>query len=462
MNTFLFFSVFAILGLFYLVFGYKAAQKLQNLDDYFLADRNLGILSLSIALIAVHFGGGVIVGTSNQSFYIGLYSLAYIVGISVGFILLAAGIASRMQALGVTTIAEVFVTRYRSQVLKIACSLFSIISLTGILLAQMVGTRNIMHALQLYSPWLFIAFWAIIIGYTMAGGLSAIVKSNVFQIIFMASVFILLFLYEAYTDFAHVKHAFSQPDIFSVPDIFSTRQIITIILMPACYTLIEQDIAQNIFAARTQRIAIVSALIASIFMLAFSCIPAYFGMKARLLSYVVPEGANPLLYFFDQQYSPFIVVLAVYGIFAASISTADTILCAITSHIITDFRLRTPTNLGNVRLAQVMTLIMGMFTLIASFYAEDVISILTGSYMIPVATVFVPLVVTYFTRRVSTAAAYTSVILGGVSLPVLYQYPVIESIPPAALALTISAVGYMIVWYISGAYGITQPQHTKT
>jgi len=169
MNYPLFIGTFIVLGIFYVIFGYRAAQKLQNLDDYFLAHRNLGIISLAIALIGVHFGGGVIFATSNASYNIGLYGLHYVVGICLGFIILAAGVASRIQQLGVTTIAEVFTLRYKSPVLKYFCSALSIASLVGILLAQMVGTRTRMISLDVYSIWLYIAFWAIIIGYTMAG-----------------------------------------------------------------------------------------------------------------------------------------------------------------------------------------------------------------------------------------------------------------------------------------------------
>ena len=449
MNYILFLGVFVVLGIFYLIFGYRAAQKLQNLDDYFLAQRNLGVMPLAIALIAVHFGSGVIIGTSDDSYAIGLYGLHYVISISLGFIILAMGVASRMRSLPVTTTPEIFSYRYNSSTLKIGASLVSIASLVGILLAQMVGTRELMTSLQLYSPWLYGIFWAIIIGYTMAGGLSAIVKSNIFQIVFIVCVFFGLFGYELYSNFDLVQHAFSQPEPFSTPDIFSIQRIITIILIPACYTLIEQDIAQNIFAARSQKIAVTSAFIASIFMLTFSCIPAYFGMKCRLLGIYLPAGANPLLHLFDQEYASWIVILAVYGIFAASISTADTILCAITSHVIEDFNIRTSSNRGNVRLAQVTTLGIGVATLIGSFYATSLLDILLNSYVIPIATFFTPLIVAYFTPRVSRYAAYASVIIGAIALITFKTYYMPILIPPEAAALLVSAISYAAVWIIT-------------
>lgn len=445
----IFFGVFALLGIFYIIFGYRAAQKLKTLDDYFLAQRNLGIFPLAIALIAVHFGSGVIIGTSDDSFHIGLYGLHYVISISLGFIILALGVASRMRSLEVTTVAEIFTTRYHSRILTIGASLISIASLIGILLAQMVGTRELMASLGLYSPWLYCAFWAIIIGYTMAGGLSAIVKSNIFQIVFIICVFFGIFGYELVSNLDLVTHIFSQPEPFTTPDIFSLHRIITIIIIPACYTLIEQDIAQNIFAARSQRIAITSACIASIFMLIFACIPAYFGMKMRLLGTVLPEGANPLLYIFDLQYPSLVVVLAVYGIFAASISTADTILCAITSHVVEDFNLRTPTHAGNIRLAQVVTLIVGLGALLGSARATSLLDILISSYMIPIATIFVPLIVAYFTPRVSRYAAYASIIGGASALFLFKTYLPITLLPPEAGSLLVSAAAYAITWILT-------------
>ena len=47
--------------------------------------------------------------------------------------------------------------------------------------------------------------------------------------------------------------------------------------------LAEQDLAQRFFAARTKKIATLSALLTGGFMILFALVPIYFGMQAKLL-----------------------------------------------------------------------------------------------------------------------------------------------------------------------------------
>ncbi len=108
MNTLLFFAVFAALALFYTILGLLASTRVNTTTDYFLAGRDLGLFPVTMTLVATQIGGGMLLGTSENAYLYGLYGLLYTVGIVLGFLMLAAGFASKLQSLNVATSTEVF------------------------------------------------------------------------------------------------------------------------------------------------------------------------------------------------------------------------------------------------------------------------------------------------------------------------------------------------------------------
>lgn len=433
------------MGIVYSLMGYLASRSIHSVDDYFLAGRKVGTIPLAIALIATQLGGDVILGTSYESYFSSFAGMLYVIGISLGFIILGLGLAGRLRSFNVSTTAELFQVYYGSELLKKIASLLSITSLCGILLAQVVASFNLMVSLGIYSDILFFLFWLLVIGYTMFGGLKAIVSNDIFQLSFIILVFCGLFLYELLTAHAFdlLSVAFTRFETSALP--ISTSGALATILMPACYLLIEQDIAQNIFAARTPRTAIVATLLASIFMLCFAIIPVYFGIKAQNLGIVLPEGANPLLLLIDSSYPSWIITLVVYGILAAIISTADALLCAISSHISQDFNLfKTPKE--SLKYSKCIMFGIGISTLILGRYFSNIIRVIISSYAIPVTALIIPLMVIYYRAPASRTGALTSIIsgLGGF----IYAQLTGTTFPPELIGIATSITGYVIGYIV--------------
>lgn len=447
MDKTFFLWLLSILGILYVIVGYRASKKVKNINDYFLAGRKLGLFALTIALIATQLGGGVILGTSSESYHVGLYGMIYVVSISLGFIILAAGLAGRLRSFNVATTAELFELKYHSPFLRHVASLLSSLSLCGLLAAQIVASRNLLLSLDVYSETVFILFWLFVIGYTMVGGLRAVVENDIFQLAFIILVFVGLFAYELISNPGSViQIIFRNASLFAAPQALTVGRFLAIFIIPACYCLIEQDVAQTLFAARTPRIALTGAFLAGVFMLSFAIIPAYFGMKAHALNLVVPPGANPLIYLFDASHTPIVVALVVYGVFAAIISTADALLCAISSHLVQDFKLTEHTRHA-LTISKMVTLAIGLITLIAGRYFNNIIDVIVGSYSIPVSALFASLIIAYFTHKPSRTGAFISVFSGLISFTLfkLFSLPVFGS--PESAALALSFMGYAIGYF---------------
>lgn len=414
MNTPVFFAVFSALIIIYFFVAMKAAKKVVTTSDYFLAGRNLTFWQVTFTLLATQIGGGMLLGTAQEAYQVGLYGLLYNISMVIGFFMLASGIASRLQSMGVSTTAEIFETHYQSLTLKKFASLCSIVTLCGILASQIVASKALLSSLNVQNELIFIIFWAAIIIYTMTGGLHAVVAADTYQVAYILTVFLCIMIMALITN---TSCFFS--DIFSIQNTYfsttsySNQHYIATLMMPALFSLIEQDLAQRFFAARTKTIATMAAFTAGAGLLLFSLIPIYFGIYAKYAGIALDIGTNPLIPGIELVTNEYIVVFAVCGIIAAITSTADSLLCAISSNITQDFIIPYYKKGDRLKISKIATCIIGATIFILSYFMpRHIIDLLVSSYALSVNGLLVPLLGSYFLKNLYKKAATASIIAG--------------------------------------------------
>ncbi len=420
-------------------------RSIKNTSDYFLADRNLGLFPVTFTLIATQLGGGMLLGTSQEAYQFGLLGILYTLSMIIGFLLLATGIAGRLQSLHIATTAQLFETVYQAPLLKQIASALSIITLSGILVSQIVGARALLCGVGITSAPLFIAFWLFIIMYTMIGGLKTVVWIDSMQVLYIFFMFSALFVWclmqEPHSLFSLAQLQTIQQS-FTAAD-FNYRTLLPTLIMPALFALIEQDLAQRFFAARTKRIAVVAAFCAGTLLLLFACIPVYFGMKAQLLGLPIAANASPLLPAIGYLTNELIVACAVAGILAAITSTADSLLCAISSNMAQDFSFSFLGAVNRLWLSKVITLCVGIVCLIASYYVpSSIIGLIISSYALSVVCLLVPLLAAYYHKQLPKQAAVASIVCGLCGL-ICFWY-IDTRIPAELLALGCSLGGFLL------------------
>ncbi len=439
----LFLSIFAGIGLIYLLIGLFYSRGIKTNEDYFLAGRNLGLFPLTFTLIATQVGGGMMLGTAAESYKVGYFGIFYTLGMSLGFLALGLGVASKLRSFNVVTTAQLFEFKYNSVFLRKVASFISIITMFGLLCAQVVASRSVLIALGLSNDIVLIAFWLIVIFYTMIGGLRAVAATDTAQIVFLLFVFSVLFLK---TLFAEPSNFFTFSSFIARQKVFSSSSfsfltLFPVIFNPMMFSLIEQDLAQRFFSAKTKKIAAISAIIASIFLLIFSFIPVYFGMKANLTSLFLLEGANPLIVTISLVANKFFLSLIVSAIAAAVISTADSLLCAISSNICQDFDFPF-IKMKKINFSKVITLIVGLLAVLVAYFSNDIIGLLIQSYELSISCLFIPFIFSYFKKRLNKNAAGLSMLLG------LFGFFIFRIIvvpfPKELLSITLSLIGYFV------------------
>lgn len=449
MNVALFLILLAIFGIASLLIGLRTSKDIKDQTDFFLAGRQLGLGAVTFTLIATQLGGGMMLGIAQKSYEIGYLGVIYAISMSIGFILLAMGFASKLRSFNVATTADLFETKYKSITLKKIASFISAATMCGILLGQVAATKSLLLGLGINNNFVFILFWLMIIAYTMLGGLKAVVVTDIFQVIFIIIMFGGIFAYSLYHEPASLFSlaAIKQNQLLFPEGLNALMMILPTLIMPALFSLIEQDLAQRFFAAKTQRIALGAALLASIFMITFSCIPLYFGLKAYLANLPVIPGANPLVISLRWLTTPFVFALGICGLIAAITSTADSLLCAITSHIAQDFDFSWAGLTNKLTVSKIGTFVIGVIVLASSYaFNDDVIDILVNSYTLAVSCLFVPLMFCFFKKEFNKYAAGGAMASGLLGFIVFSFIP--TPVPTGIIPLILSLLGYGIGEYI--------------
>lgn len=444
MVSLFFVTALITLAVVYFAVGVYASRTITTVSDYFLAGRNLGLVPLTATLVAAQIGGGMLIGTSKDAYSLGFSGIAYTIGLSLGFLILGLGLASRLQTLSVATTAELFETKYKSIFLKKVASLFSIVTLCGILLAQFAASRAILLALGLDNELIYLTVWALIIAYTIIGGLRAVAFSDIIQVSYIISFFVGLFIFCFLT--IEPISFFSWSSLSAAQQQFSPfdwQKLTGVVLMPALFALFEQDLAQKFFAARTKNIARIGALTASVVLILFALIPIYLGMKAKLMGIVVAPDASPLIPIIQALTNDVVVSLAVCGLFAAIAETSTSVLCAVSSNIAQDFDFSGFGFAKSVRFSQMTTLVVGCSMFVMSYFiSSNIIDILIDSYALSVCCLLIPLVVCYFTDKVYAAAAFGAIGAGLFGF-IFFRFVQVP-LPKEVASLLLSGIGYVI------------------
>lgn len=428
----------AFTGFLYLAVAFLASKGVSTQSDYLLGNRQFNTTSITLTLIATQLGAGMIFGTAAESYEKGLWGLAYNLGMALGFIILGLGVGARLRGLNISTTAELFETKYGSPGLRKLAAVISIFTMGGILAAQIVASRQLFSSMFSLSPWWLIAFWLVVITYTMFGGIKAVIATDILQVILIVVVFfgVLFFIIPV----GEMSELITMPVTPSTDSSFNSEGIFTILLVPILFSLIEQDLAQRFFAAKSRRVATLSALLAGAFLLLFAAIPMFLGMYAKTSGIIISAGQSPLVLLLQSKLSGFGMTIVACALLAAICSTADSLLGAASSNLIADFA-KANARLG-LMASRLITFLLGIAALLVAFYFDSVIGLLLKSYAISVSALLIPLLIAMFAKKPSPTGAKLSVVLG------FAAYVIAEFISfggsSIVSALLISGMGYGI------------------
>lgn len=436
MNIPLFVSMLFCLQLFYWVVGRRASRNLKDKDDYFLAGKSVRLFPLMMTFLATQVGGGVILGAADEAYQFGWPVLLYPLGASLGLILLGCGIGRKLAGFQVSTVAQIFEVVYGSVILRKIASILSIISLFMILVAQIIASNKFLVSLGFDNVPLFVVFWSIVIIYTAQGGLRAVISTDMVQAAFFSGIFLLcfgfVFFFEPNITLIQMPHLDGFAEVSS--------KLCGWLLMPLLFMVIEQDMGQRCFAGASSKVVSQASFLAGVCTMIVCVVPVFFGSLANVTDLEIPQGGSVLMAMIAKTTPPWITALVGCAVLAAIISTATSLINAISSNISSDFNLSFFRKIDSMRLVKGITCVISVGAIFFAFFFDNIVDLLIQSYELSVSCLFVPLAMALFRREGNVKAAFLAIILGSTGFFLFQIYSI--DFPKEIASILLSMCGF--------------------
>ncbi len=165
--------------------GVRSARQVRTSIDYALAGRSVGWTVVLATTAATMIGGGSSVGAVGSVFETGLPYIVVTCAWHLQLIFTGLFVAPRLRGLNLITVGDYFELKFGRGARGLAvfnCSIF----LVGALAAQLVAMGTIaQNVLGIDYTWALIIGSAVTIFYSTAGGIHAVVKTDVIQFVIL-------------------------------------------------------------------------------------------------------------------------------------------------------------------------------------------------------------------------------------------------------------------------------------
>lgn len=433
-----------------LVYGFISLLGSYSATARRIFRRSFGLASIIFTLIATELGGSVMLGTAQEAYTTGLYGLLYIIGISIGLILLSLGFASKMQNMNLDSTLDVFAVKYNSPSIRLCACILSIMTVGGLLIGQILAAKALIQSLGISNEYIFIFFLVLALAYTILGGFSVAGITYRAQLIYIIFIFTGIFIYCLFKEApSFISTELLHKELLLDHSSMNFSTIFASLVMPALYYITDQEFALPFFDIKSKRMRIITALCASIFMITFSLVPIYLGIKAKTMNLNLPEGTSPLIPVLTMLTNEFIVILAVCGIAAALIATIDSYLWSMSYSITSEIAPYLKKDSQDHTISKTITFLLGIIALIASYGVNTgVVQTIISSYELYDSCLMVPLLMSYFKTDLRKGSAIGAICFGLFGFIFFRLVPIPYS--GEIVSLILSLAGFLIGGFVEG------------
>jgi len=166
--------------------GWVALRKTKDEKDYWIAGGNLGWVLGGATLAATHTSAGTFIGTIGVMYTAG-WSFGWIVlTIPAAYWFVAAVLAPRFTRVTELTLPAFIQTRYYSKHVRGLAAVIILVATTVYIQAQIVAGGLIANTVfGVPTRWGMLGFTAILLAYTVVGGMIAVVYTDLVQMVIM-------------------------------------------------------------------------------------------------------------------------------------------------------------------------------------------------------------------------------------------------------------------------------------
>ncbi len=445
--------------------GWRSSKKVKTVDDYTLAGSGIGMIQAGFSMAATEFGGSSLIGAMALCYTIGLSGAWWDWCAVPALILLGLFFAEKIKIPNMVTITDFFEKRY-SYSTKLIASIMHIIAITTQVSTQFtvgaVALNGIFGVPKSVGIAISVTFALI---YTMSGGLMSVVNTDVVQFILIVGS-LLLALPISLMNAGGVNGL-----INTLPGEFLTFTNIDVSTLISwgffCFFTYatSQHYIQRVFAAKDKKTAkFAFVFTGSVYILYGLAI----GIIGICIVTLLPNLADPnagytmlIKYFMPAG----IAGLILGGIFAAAMSTADSMILAASTLFVNDiyepFIAKGNKQKSTLLVIRTVTLVVCLVSVVISSLMNNIVNIMYLGGLFYSTSVFFPLIIGLKWKRATAPAAVIS-ILASVIIGVLAELVFTDAsvgiftLPSNILSASTSIIVFIIVSLLTKA-----PDDTK-
>ena len=452
--------------------GLLAARRVHNTADYAVAGRSLPLAVVIATTFATWFGSETVLGVSARFVEGGLGEVVEDpFGASMCLVLVGLFFAYRLYQKNLITLGDYYRLRF-GRTIEVACSAIILFSYLGWVAAQITALGLVFNLLTqgtLSVTAGMVVGTAVVLVYTLYGGMWSIAMTDFVQMIVIAIGLIAIAWFSAdlaggagrVVEFAarEGKFQFFPKNGGAKEWTFFFAAAITMMLG----SIPQQDVFQRVMSSDSARTARIGPVVGGVLYLFFAFVPMFVVTAAVM---VMPETAQALLKDDPQkvlptlvmQHMPLILQIAFFGaLLSAIMSTASATLLAPSTTFVENILRNLRPGMSDAQTLRAMRWSVLAFTGTVLTYAitmqgTSIYEMVSGAYQVPLVGAFVPLVFGLYWKRATTQGALCAVGLGlGVWL-LFVAVPALSDAFPQQLAGVLAALAGMVAGSLAPQY----------
>ena len=419
-------SLTLIISILFAIIGIVYSKKYRGINNYLVANRNIGIFSLTSSFVASALGTWILFGPASAATWGGIGA---VIGYSLGtayplFILIYIGKKIRNSYSKGRTLIEVIRIRFGLNLFKLILFL-SIFYMTIFLIAEVTAVSMLINYISGTDLWITsLIIITCSLTYTLYGGLRASIFTDNIQFIVFGILLLICFNFFLTSfnnefNFGYIK--LKKPELLSLNYLPNFTAGLTFFIAVAATNLFHQGNWQRIYAAKDNRVLKYSLISSFVIIIPIVFLMGFIGLIAvSKNSNVVSDLAFfSLLLNENTLMMSFIILLLAISL---TISSIDTLINAISSLIIVDGNKITNIKVDYLNLSKKIIIVI---SLVSFFVASKGLSIL---YLFLLADLFccaavLTIFYSFYDKSIKEKNAYISIIIGLLVGTILFPSP---------------------------------------
>lgn len=412
--------------------GMRESKNIHNIRDFAFSKGSFSTLTLVTTIVASFIGGGVVIGTAEKSYTMGLAPIFGLLGFALQLLLTGFLVAKRVYRFDSYSSIGALINRNYGKGSNLIVGVCWMLFCVGLLSAQMVALGRVLSLFVPIAPALNnLLASSFLIFYCLLGGIRAVVLTDRMQFWLIVTIVptILAYLISLFYKSGFILHDISHSFLFPVEHMRG-MEITSLFLGFLLGDALIPPLIQRIQLAKNYLQAKNAFIISSAIVLVFTFICGGLGIFLHILK---PDLDPSLLIqtLFNEFLPMPAQILGAIALVAVIMSSADSYLNSLAFVFVSDvfqpLRRKKLSDQNALYLARFATLFFGFLSFGLSIFGKNSYDLLLQTYKFWGPIMFAPILFALWNRPISKRGFYIT-IFSSITSVILWDFFKLESV----------------------------------